>query len=123
MNLQCRTWPQVLKVHAAFNLGLNNIAIYLVTQVAMGAKKARTRHGSGGLHKTLFEISHIRVELTHAGSHYVQGLLTHDLLQSAIKLWQWRHVPQFLSGLATGLPHYTGAGSLPCALQMNASQM
>ena len=40
MNLQCGTWSQVLKVHATFNLGLNDIAIYLVTQVAMGGDKS-----------------------------------------------------------------------------------
>lgn len=78
MNLKCGTWSQVLKVHATFNLGLHNFAIYLITQVVMGPKQAKTRHGPSGLP---------------------------------------------LSGLATGLPHYTGAGSLPCALRRNASQM
>jgi hypothetical protein len=45
MNLQCGTCSQVLKVHATFNLGLHNIAIYLVTQVAISAKEAKTCHG------------------------------------------------------------------------------
>src|ERR1700756_5209364 len=63
MSLQCGTRSQVLKVHATFNLGPHDIAIYLVTLVAKGATRARPPHGSGGLHKTQVELSYIRPNL------------------------------------------------------------
>jgi hypothetical protein len=46
--------------YAAFNLGLQNIAIYLVTQVAMGAKEARTYRGSSGFHNFVLNTDFVR---------------------------------------------------------------
>src|SRR4029077_11199628 len=122
MNLQCGTWSQVLKVHATFNLVLNNIAIYLVTQVAMGAKKARTRHGSGSLHKTLFEISHIRSNLLMRGAIMcrVRSRMTFSNLRS-----NCGSGGTYLSSCPALQPVCRitqGAGSLPCALLVTASQ-
>jgi hypothetical protein len=87
-----------------------------------GGEKARTRHGSGSLHKTLFEISHIRSNLLMRGAIMcrVPSRMTFSNLRS-----NCGSGGTYLSSCPALQPVCRitqGAASLPCALRVTASQ-